>query len=166
MSESPGLVSRQGQGAHLSFLAKPPLSIWQSAVLAYASAKFGIRLASTEQADAWLRVNPQDPQHPAMTAVCRLLAVEPPRPALLLSRRKQWSRHASPRKPTLSIWQSALLAHASAKCGIRFTSIEQTGNWLRANPQDPRQTAVQEVCGLLVVEPPRPAYSPVPPTAA
>jgi hypothetical protein len=30
----------------------------------------------------------------------------------------------------LSVWQSAVLAYASGKCGVTFTSIEQTDKWL------------------------------------
>jgi hypothetical protein len=40
-------------------------------------------------------------------------------------------------KPTLSIWQSGVLAYANAKCGTKFTSIEQIENWLRKNSHSP-----------------------------
>src|ERR1022692_2011113 len=47
------LVARQGQGIHLESLERPTLSIWQSAVLAYASAKCGIKFTSIEHTDRW-----------------------------------------------------------------------------------------------------------------
>jgi hypothetical protein len=87
----------------------------------------------------------------------------------LVSRRPQVICLASPNKPKLSIWQSAVLAYASAKCGSTFTSIEQTDKWLRTNSQNPQHLTVKAVCGLLLVEPPKsvrrlPPASP--PTAA
>jgi len=84
----------------------------------------------------------------------------------LVSRHDQTIHLASLEKPTLSIWQSAILACASAKCGLQFTSIEQTDKWLRANPHNPQHLTLQAVCGLLVVEPRLPVFSPAPPTAA
>jgi hypothetical protein len=88
----------------------------------------------------------------------------------LVSQRKPGIHLASLGKPTLSIWQSAVLAYASAKCGTTFTSIGQTENWLRKNSQNPSHLTVKAVCSLLLVEPPRgvvfpPARQP-PPTAA
>jgi hypothetical protein len=88
----------------------------------------------------------------------------------LVSQRKPGIHLASLGKPTLSIWQSAVLAYASAKCGTTFSSIDQTEKWLRKNSQDPHYLTVTAVCGLLLVEPPRgvrkfpPASEP--PTAA
>jgi hypothetical protein len=73
------LVARQGQGIHLESLERPTLSIWQSAVLAYASAKCGIKFTSIEHTDRWLRTNPQNPQHLTVKAVFGLLLVEPPK---------------------------------------------------------------------------------------
>jgi hypothetical protein len=84
----------------------------------------------------------------------------------LVSRQEQGIHLASLGKPTLSTWQSAILAYASSKCGIRFTSIEQTDKWLRANPQNPQHLTVEAVCELLVVDAPRPVFSPASPTAA
>src|ERR1017187_3225383 len=75
------LVARQGQGIHLESLERPTLSIWQSAVLAYASAKCGIKFTSIEHTDRWLRTNPQNPQHLTVKAVFGLLLVEPPKKA-------------------------------------------------------------------------------------
>lgn len=57
--------------------------------------------------------------------------------------------------PTLSIWQSAVLAYASAKCGISFTSIGQIDKWLQTNRQDSQRSVVRAVCRLLVAEPPK-----------
>jgi hypothetical protein len=68
---------------------------------------------------------------------------------------KQAIHLVSPGKPALSVWQSAVLAYASAKCGITFTRIEQADKWLRKNPQNPQHLTVKAVCGLLLVEPPR-----------
>lgn len=68
-------------------------------------------------------------------------------------------------KPALSIWQSAVLAYASAKCGKTFTSIEQTDKWLRTNLKNPQHLTVKAVRGLLVAEPPR-ENPEIPPTAA
>jgi hypothetical protein len=73
----------------------------------------------------------------------------------LVSQPKQGVHLASLGKPTLSVWQSAILAYASAKCGITFTSIEQTDKWLRSNPLNPQHLTIKAVCGLLVVEPPK-----------
>jgi hypothetical protein len=82
---------------------------------------------------------------------------------------KQAIHLVSPGKPTFSIWQAAVLAYASAKCGVTFTSIEQTDKWLRTNARNPQRLTGKAVCGLLLVEPPRgvkifPTASP--PTAA
>jgi len=71
------VASRHAQGIHLASLGKPTLSIWQSALLAYASAKCGKTFTSIEQTDKWLRTNTANPQHLAVKAVCRLLVVEP-----------------------------------------------------------------------------------------
>jgi|HubBroStandDraft_1064217.scaffolds.fasta_scaffold321435_2 hypothetical protein len=88
----------------------------------------------------------------------------------LVSQRKPGIHLASIGKPTLSIWQSAVLAYASAKCGTTFTSIDQTENWLRKNSQNPQRLTVKALCGLLLVEPPRGVRifppAPRPPTAA
>jgi len=74
-----------------------------------------------------------------------------------------------PTLPTLSNWQSAVLAYMSVKCGIMFTSIEQTESWLRTNRQNPQHLSVSAICGLLFIEPPKRVriFSPHPlPTAA
>jgi hypothetical protein len=55
----------------------------------------------------------------------------------------------------LNIWQSAVLAYASANCGITFTSIDQIGKWLRINPQDPQHPTIEVAYSLLLVEPPK-----------
>lgn len=75
--------------------------------------------------------------------------------AYMLSEQEQGSRLLSFGAPPLSIWQSAVLAYAGAKCGINFTSIEHTDRWLRTNPQNPEHLTVQAVFGLLLVEPPK-----------
>jgi len=96
-------------------------------------------------------------------------AVQMQRKPYLVSRRPQVVCIASIGKSTLSIWQSAVLAYASAKSGSTFTSIEQTNEWLRTNSQNPQHLTVKAVCGLLLVEPPKSAriLPPAqPPTAA
>jgi len=79
------------------------------------------------------------------------------------NRLEQGDHSASLTQPTLSIWQSAVLAYASAQCGISFSSIGQIDKWLRTNPQDSKHSAVRAVCTLLITEPPksgRPFYHP------
>jgi hypothetical protein len=96
-------------------------------------------------------------------------AIQMDRKPYLISRQKHGIHHASLGKPALSVWQSAVLAYASAKSGIAFTSIEQADRWLRTNPLNPKHLAVKAVCGLLVVEPPKKVrtFPPTqPPTAA
>jgi hypothetical protein len=78
------------------------------------------------------------------------------------SRQEQGVVLASLGKPPLSIWQSAVLAYASAKCGIAFTSIEQTDTWLRTNIRHPQHLIVRVAFGLLLVEPPSGAEMPAP----
>ena len=73
---------------------------------------------------------------------------------------------ASLRQPALSMWQSAILVYASVKCGIKFTSIDQTDRWLRMNPHNPQHLTVDVVLQLLLVEPPRDRRKSSPPTAA
>ena len=75
----------------------------------------------------------------------------------LISNREQEYSLAAPETPALSIWQSAVLAYVSAISGTAYTSIEQTNNWLRTNPQNPQHLIVKVVCGLLVAEPPKEA---------
>ena len=87
----------------------------------------------------------------------------------LVLRQRQGVSPASLGKATLSIWQSAVLAYASAKGGTAFTTIEQTQDWLHANTQHSEHLSVKAVCELLLVEPPKhnPIFSPaLPPTAA
>jgi hypothetical protein len=87
----------------------------------------------------------------------------------LVSRRPQVVSLASIGKPTLSVWQSAVLAYASAKSGVTLTSVEQTDKWLRTNARNPHHLTVMAVRGLLVVEPPKgmKIFPPAsPPTAA
>jgi hypothetical protein len=60
-------VSRRGQA----------LSIWQAAVLGYASAKSGVKFGTTEQASQWLQKNPEHPQQTAVNEAFVLLAVDP-----------------------------------------------------------------------------------------
>ena len=64
-----------------------------------------------------------------------------------------WTRVSLLTNPTPSIWQAAVLAYASAKCDILFTSIGQIDKWLRKNPQDSNHSAVRAVGRLLVAEP-------------
>ena len=96
-------------------------------------------------------------------------AIRMQRKPYLVSRRPQVVCIASIGRPALSVWQSAVLAYVSAKCGSTFTSIKQTKEWLRINPEDPQHLTIKAVCGLLLVEPPKrvntlPPASP--PTAA
>jgi hypothetical protein len=53
----------------------------------------------------------------------------------------------------LNIWQSALLAHASAKCGTPLTGVDQTDLWLNANPHSQQHGMVETIRSLLVVGP-------------
>jgi len=78
MQRQPCAFSRQRQAVHFASLGKQPLSIWQSAVLAYASAKCGTTFTTINQTDKWLRINLRHPQHLTVKAACRLLLVEPP----------------------------------------------------------------------------------------
>ena len=71
----------------------------------------------------------------------------------LVSQRPQVACIVSIGKPALSVWQSAILAYASAKCGITFTSVEQTDKWLRKNSQNPQHLTVKAAYELLLVEP-------------
>jgi hypothetical protein len=87
----------------------------------------------------------------------------------LLVPREQVAIHiASPEETTLSAWQCAVLAYASAKCGLAFTSIEQTDWWLRNNPRDAQHLTVKALRELLAVKPPRGVkiIPPAPPTPA
>jgi hypothetical protein len=81
---------------------------------------------------------------------------------------KQAIHLVSPGKPALSVWQSAVLAYASAKCGLAFTSVEQTDWWLRNNPRDAQHLTVKALRELLAVKPPRGVkiFPPAPPTPA
>jgi len=87
----------------------------------------------------------------------------------LVSRRPQVVSLASIGKPTLSVWQSAVLESARAKSGVTLTSVEQTDKLLRANARNPHHLTVMAVRSLLVVEPPKgmKVFPPAsPPTAA
>jgi hypothetical protein len=79
MHRKPYLVLRQERPVHLASLGKLRLSIWQAAVLAYASSKSGVTFTSIEQTENWLRKNSQNPQHLTVKAVYGLLLVEPPK---------------------------------------------------------------------------------------
>ena len=78
-----------------------------------------------------------------------------PQALYLVPREAQGIHLASITRPTLSIWQSAVLAYASAKCGVTFTSIEHTDRWLRTNLHNPQHITVQAVFGLLLLQPPK-----------
>jgi hypothetical protein len=62
MQRKPHLFSRRPQAGCLASLDKPPLSIWQSAILASASAKYGITFTNIERPENWLRKNSQNRQ--------------------------------------------------------------------------------------------------------
>jgi hypothetical protein len=91
-----------------------------------------------------------------------------PQDVYLVARQPQAIHLESIGKPILSIWQSAVLGYDSAKCGIKFTSIEHTDRWLHTNPQNPQHLTVKAVLGLLLIERPkgRRKYSPAPPPKA
>jgi hypothetical protein len=87
----------------------------------------------------------------------------------LLVPREQVAIHlASPGETQLSAWQCAVLAYISAKCGLAFTSVEQTDKWLRNNPRDAQHQTVKALRELLAVKPPRGVriFRPAPQTPA
>ena len=59
-------------------------------------------------------------------------------------------------RPTLTNWQSAVLAYASNKCGSVLIGISETDEWLRQNPQSPGHLAVRALRALMVCDPPMP----------